>query len=299
MPERVVVSLSSIPPRFDDLRPTLDSLLAQDRPADAVLLWVPQAYRRFPGWDGRLPEVPDGVTILRCDQDVGPATKILPALRAYAGQDVNILFCDDDRLYRPGFIAAMLAVMAERPGCCVAPHGRHIPAELGRPAYPSHRRTRARVRIARPGEGELVGGQWIVRRSGYADLLYGYCGAMLRPDFLPPEVFDIPPVAWAVDDVWLSGNLERLGRPIWADARIPMPMDRPDVMNRDSLLDAVIDNHDRRSADREAVRHLRETYGIWKPSRAEWLLRLLRPMWYGIRQQFRPAARRPAGIARP
>ena len=72
MPERVVVSLSSIPPRFDNLRPTLDSLLAQDRPADAALLWVPRAYRRFPGGDGRLPEVLDGVTILRCDQGCRP-----------------------------------------------------------------------------------------------------------------------------------------------------------------------------------------------------------------------------------
>ena len=141
----------------------------------------------------------------------------------------------------------MLAVMAERPGCCVAPHGRHIPAELGRPAYPSHRRTRARVRIARPGEGELVGGQWIVRRSGYVDLLYGYCGAMLRRDFLPPKS--------SISRLW-PGRSTRSGFPAISNVSAARsgPMRAYPAHGsarcdeQGPLLAAVIDNHDRRSA---------------------------------------------------
>ena len=89
---RYVISLSTIPPRFASVGPCLNALLRQTARPEAVELYIPHSYRRFPQWGGGLPEVPAGVTIVRVDEDLGPATKILPAARAWRGQDVELFF---------------------------------------------------------------------------------------------------------------------------------------------------------------------------------------------------------------
>lgn len=285
MPDRTIVTLSSIPPRFDALGPTLDSLLAQDHPPDEIQLWIPHAYRRFADWDGRLPAVPEGVAILRPEADLGPATKILPALQRHAGEAVNVVLCDDDRAYRSDWLGWLQRVSAERPGHCIVTHGRHLPGYLGRPSRRVDRLPRANMV---PGATTLSYGlneflrilrrQPLKRSSGYADLVYGYCGVLMRPDYMPPEVFDIPPLLWAHDDIWLSGHLERRGVPIWADARIPMPIERREVMEVAALLDATIEDHDRRALDGASIEYFRRTYGIWQPAGVERLLARLRPI---------------------
>ena len=78
----MIISLTSIPPRFGGLGPALGSLA--DQGADAVWLWIPHTYDRFPDWDGTLPDVPAGITIRRCETDHGPATKSIPALKQLA-----------------------------------------------------------------------------------------------------------------------------------------------------------------------------------------------------------------------
>lgn len=280
----VFVSLSTIPPRFDSLNDTLESLLQQDSPPDAVLLWIPRAYRRFPDWDGRLPEVPTGVKICRCETDLGPATKVLPAIHAYHGEDAEIVLCDDDRIYPPDWLSSIRRVAAERPGHCIAVAGGDLPGDIGRPTRPATRQPRInRTSTSELGQalteiGRLLsGGSATKRSSGFADLLYGFAGALVRPDFFAPDVFDIPPVLWAVDDVWLSGHLERRGIPIWVETAIPRPLPRPDVMALASLLDAEIENHNRDEANRACVDYFRHTYSIWMPSLSERVLSRLRP----------------------
>jgi hypothetical protein len=57
----------------------LECLLRQTAQVDRVILYLPKHYRRFPDYDGHLPDVPDGVEIHQTEVDYGPATKILPA----------------------------------------------------------------------------------------------------------------------------------------------------------------------------------------------------------------------------
>ena len=76
-----VISLTTIPSRMPHIRPTLDSLLDQRTPFDQVNLYIPKHYRRFPDYDGTLPDLPDGVTIRVVDEDFGPASKVLHAVR--------------------------------------------------------------------------------------------------------------------------------------------------------------------------------------------------------------------------
>src|SRR5436309_7569062 len=77
---RVIASLSTVPDRIDNLRPTIRSLLKQTRPPDEIVLAIPEFSVReqrpyvVPEYLLRLPRV----RILRCANDWGPATKFIP-----------------------------------------------------------------------------------------------------------------------------------------------------------------------------------------------------------------------------
>ncbi|WP_412506615.1 hypothetical protein [Roseovarius sp. SYSU LYC5161] len=102
------IALTSIPPRFARLAPVLDGLLAQEPRPARVFLCLPRRYRRFPG-PVTPPALPPGVTLLRCDDDPGPAGKALIAARHLAGQADRLIYCDDDWIMQPGWAAALLA----------------------------------------------------------------------------------------------------------------------------------------------------------------------------------------------
>jgi len=102
--EMTVISLTSIPPRFDRLRTVLDSLTSQG--ASHVVLTLPRQFSRFPGtFDA--PGLPHGVDLLWADEDFGPATKLIPAQAAFPGE--AIAYCDDDCLMQPGWLGALEA----------------------------------------------------------------------------------------------------------------------------------------------------------------------------------------------
>ncbi|MGK7651750.1 hypothetical protein ACSQ76_04785 [Roseovarius sp. B08] len=173
------ISLSSIPPRFSRLGPVLASLLAQ-RPAPAqVILTLPAQYNRFSG-PVTPPPLPDGVTLLRCESDLGPATKALPAARALADTDLRLIYCDDDWLYAPDWAAQLLT----------------------------------------KGEEATTGQAWDIARLGRVgtgtDIAQGFAGVCIRPAWLAAPDMDPPPEARPVDDIWLSGQLARQGIPVRA-----------------------------------------------------------------------------------
>ncbi|WP_425037738.1 hypothetical protein [Primorskyibacter sp. S187A] len=104
----VIISLTTIPPRFGGIFSVLESLVAQN--AARVVLVVPYHWTRFPDARG-VPDLPPGVEVLRA-QDQGPASKVLPTRGAYP--DADIVFCDDDCLYAPGWLDALRS----GPGVC-------------------------------------------------------------------------------------------------------------------------------------------------------------------------------------
>ena len=70
---RVIASLSTVPDRIDNLRPTIRSLLKQTRPPDEIVLAIPEFSVRerrphvVPKYISRLPRV----RVLRCREDWG------------------------------------------------------------------------------------------------------------------------------------------------------------------------------------------------------------------------------------
>ncbi len=276
----LIVSLSSIPPRFNKLGPTLDCLLNQSVEIDRIILWIPQSYRRFADWDGTLPEVPEGVEIRRVPQDIGPATKILYAAQVFRGQDADILLCDDDRRYKPHWAQAFLDARANHPDACIAIAGfeadRYGQSRmLNRPKPRARRASRAfdlrfQLQMAWEFLFPPVKRKYLreptrvlFSKSGYVDCFEGFGGALVKPDFFDDSAFDIPDVIWAVDDVWLSGCLARKGVAVWALA------DQHDTQHTpagvyDALHNAEIEGSDRDEANKACIRHFQDVHGVWR-----------------------------------
>lgn len=259
---RLIVTLSSIPSRFQGLGPTLQSLLNQDLPPHEIRLYIPHSYRRFPDWDGHLPKVPRAVQILRADLDYGPATKILPAVRDFHGQDVELLLCDDDRIYDPGWTARFVQARREHPDCLIAEAGRFVPGHHATATPKAQPRGKGvAYRLLRAASlGWNKPRAWV--GSGYVDVFKGYGGAMLRPEFVPESAFDIPDLLWTVDDPWLSGNCAANGIRIWLNADGIEPGETR-AAHRDALLQFSLQGKGRGDANAACFDWLRQRYGIW------------------------------------
>lgn len=278
---RHIITLSTIPPRFASIAPALNSLLAQTSRPEAIELYIPRTYRRFPQWGGGLPDVPEGVTIVRVDEDLGPATKILPAAKARRGQDINLIYVDDDRVFGKTWVEQCLAQRRAHPGAAICGAGFSLKERYGysfaddplpRAVFAPDPRLQLRVQISRLLRAVPLSGKGTkdlkaaVRRfdqSGHVDIAEGYGGVMVRPEFFDDGSFDIPPVVWAVDDIWLSGCLTRQGIPIWADKDLWSVREVIDTSLHHPLFKAVIDGASRHEANRACVDYMRQTYGIW------------------------------------
>ena len=277
-----VISLSSIPSRFAALERVLPALLAQDIGDVAIELYLPRRYRRFPDHDGTLPRVPPGVEIVRVDEDLGPATKILHAVERHRSADTPILYCDDDVPYGPGWARGLIEAQRAHPFAAVAAAGMNLDA-LGLPLPPVagprailQRRARdwrylvARaVQIARHGGAARVPPERkairrLVRRTGRIDIAEGYGGVVVRPSFFDASFREIPPVLWAVDDVWISGNLARRGVPILAVADAAQLRFMAEHHAPDALHQVAIEGAARFDANRRCALWMQEHLGVWR-----------------------------------
>lgn len=283
---RYIISLTSIPPRFPDLKEQLRCLVNQTIPPEKVILYLSRHYKRFPDWDGSLPEVPEGVEIRVIDEDWGPATKILPALRDFRGEDIEILYCDDDQFYQPFMAEQFLQARARHPD---APIGASPSSDwsLTPASNPDNKRPKPHVlrlwevtnlvfRLRRgwrklltrlTGKPRHNPPFRRVLRAGYADGFEAFMGVLVRPDFFPDEVFDIPEFAWPVDDVWLSGHLVRMGRYPWIIGGLFQPRLMSEMTDEhataDALFKSTIQGKHRGESNGETVQYFQQTYGIW------------------------------------
>jgi hypothetical protein len=266
-----IISITSIPPRFSKLQLTLVSLLGQG--ADEVRLYIPATYRRFASWDGGLPEVPNGINLHRCNNDYGPATKILPACKDLRGQDVQILFCDDDGSFAPGWANKLFTLQAQRHSEAVVGYARPAQGYVPNPVTLLNEPRLHEIPIRRDLQfrfGRLMykifgtPSPWRrpIGRSGYGEVFFGVGGAVVRPEFFDEVAYDIPNEAWAVDDVWLSAQLARRGIPIYCPRRHPMPREA-DYASLVALADLKLEAGSRQDLNRLAAAYCQKRFGVW------------------------------------
>jgi hypothetical protein len=99
--------------------------------------------------------------------------------------------------------------------------------------------------------------------SGYGEVLFGVGGAVVRPEFFDDAAFDIPDIAWLVDDIWLSAMLARRGILIYCPWRAALPKSQ-DTAERDSLMDTVFQGMGRQDLNRAAAQYCRDQFGVWQ-----------------------------------
>jgi hypothetical protein len=275
----LIVSLSTIPSRFMSVGETLDSLLSQDVKIESIELNIPKAYRRFPEISLQLPKVPRGVSVCISEEDWGPATKLLPTLKKYKAENVEILYCDDGRICPPNWARSFLEARDERSDDAIASTGWHVSA-LGISASKNTKIPRAvrmrslfdlkyrKYRITQVLQNLFFGSKapkppryrnfWT---SGYVDIAEGYGGVLIRPEMFESSVFDIPDKLWSVDDIWLSGMLAFNDVGIWATRNSIVPAERRFAAN--PLWKAVIDGFNRHEANVACVRYLQNKFNVW------------------------------------
>ncbi|WP_158968961.1 glycosyltransferase family A protein [Chachezhania sediminis] len=278
----IVVSLSTIPPRFNMLGGVLQSLLNQRQKIDEIRVNIPRTYRRFPEHAFTEPDLPEGVTLRICDEDFGPATKVLPALQDYRGrEDVRIFYCDDDRVAHPTWVEEFVRISKSRPRDCIvnsgldlkqlgfdtikgrSPWNLYVPGRRRFDMVYRGRRIKQQVKqlwtgkkLPKPPRGPAYA------KNGYIDIAEGCGGVLVKPHFFDDKVFDVPAKLWSVDDIWLSGMLELKGTGVWINRQGQIPPEMKAATDS-ALYMAVIEGYDRTEANAACVRYLQETYGIW------------------------------------
>ncbi|WP_067896702.1 hypothetical protein [Nocardia vaccinii] len=188
--ERVVVTLSTVPRRRRHLRPVLRSLLDQTVPADRLLLAWPRHSLRSGVAYPDPPSLPAEVDIVQCE-DEGPATKLLPALRAEP--NAVLVVVDDDAIYPQTFLEDLLAAHRQDPAAALGLRGQYVRFGCD-PRYLGH-----------------VYGTAVLEHVP-VDVLMGMWGYLIPPGSLDEAVHDFEgwpdEVRWQ-DDVWISAHLAR------------------------------------------------------------------------------------------
>ncbi|MDP2063952.1 MAG: glycosyltransferase family 2 protein [Phaeovulum sp.] len=273
----LIISLSTIPPRFPHIGQTLADLLALDADIAEIRLNIPKHYRRFPDVSAEtLSGIPKGVRVVRVEEDLGPATKILPTVAELRGQDVEILYCDDDQHYDRPWARRFLKARAEQPDACIVERGYDFETRPKGSEYYIERQWFPRAKRRHKG---LAYRAWraatlcrkklpVYTESGYVDVAEGFRGVMIRPGFIPDAAFDIPDILWTVDDPWLSGHMTRIGVPIWLFADAPHDRLPYEAHNHHRLGTYVYKDHGRLAADTRCIEYFRTTYGIWQDRKA-------------------------------
>ena len=198
----VVVSVTSIAPRFGTLHLALRSLIDQSVPASSVVLWVrPDELGLLPSSVTSL--VDHGVDIRVLERDLGPASKLIPALEAHP--DSTIVTADDDVAYQRRWLERLLSRCAVAPGAIVC--------------------ARAHWLTFDDAGGLRPYGLWEheTRRSGPDDRLFftGHGGVLYPPGVLPDTARDatrLLKVCPTADDLWFNWMARLAGTPV---ARVP------------------------------------------------------------------------------
>lgn len=197
---KVIVSMTTIPSRWELLQKALDSIGKQRLMPDRILVCVPEVSRRegtpyvIPEWLADARAV--GIEVIRTPQDYGPATKLVGCFPEVSDPDTIIVNVDDDSEYDSHLIEKLVDRALRYPKAAIGFSGINV------------------GRLMRDGEYDLVYEQFGRRPQDPTptNVIEAYAGVAYRRGFFGDDIHDregFPPEAFFVDDFWFAGYLAR------------------------------------------------------------------------------------------
>src|SRR2546429_1621475 len=248
---RVIASLTTVPGRINNLRPTIRSLLKQTRPPDEIVLAIPEFSVReqrpyvVPEYLLRLPRV----RVLHCAEDWGPATKFIGAIQdelAAGRENSLIMVVDDDRLYPRDALETYLYYSEQLPNAALCFRGAAMPSTLD---WDDAKMIYAKdLREPRPVAVITGCGSYLVRARFFDRSLWDYSGA--------------PSVAFYIDDIWISAWLSRRGVKRYVVPASAM-MRSVRRQRRTVSLNKI---HDRQKLNNETIAFFRDAWDVFASS---------------------------------
>jgi len=197
---RIIASFSTLPERIANLEPMLRSLLEQTRPPDEIVLALPRFSIRqrkeyvVPAYLQKIPRL----RILRCETDWGPATKFIPVIQeelAAGRSDTLIMVVDDDRTYPRDAVETYLHYHAQLPEAALCFRGALMPNNF----------VWFMPKLFRANQ---------IREPKRVAVITGTASYLVQPRFFDAALWDYsgsPKSAFYMDDIWISGCLDRRG----------------------------------------------------------------------------------------
>ena len=269
MREKVVISLTTLPTRLDKLLVTLKSLNNQTVPPDEIYLTLPINCERL---NMKYTDITDQVknlcTIVKIDQDYGPITKIVGALKKEKDPDTIIITVDDDIIYPPTLIEDLMYWHGKYPDSALGSSGLAIGSYPFRYSLIFNQEHQNHWFTMKPSS-----------RRNKTDIIYGYAGALYKRYMFPSysDLYD-ELLSYCMedrdlflnDDVVLSCYLNKQEisrRIVRIDEVIEQPRSNNDALSLDtytfftSLVRAVNKCDEMGWVRKKAYVHPKETFG--------------------------------------
>jgi len=194
-----IISLTVLPSRLEHIGGTISSLLNQSETPDEVCVWLPKNTRRD---NKKIDEIPGFLKqdLIRTEfvEDVGPATKLIPALRKYwHDKETIIVTADDDIEYPREWFGGLIEYSNILKDASLGYRGRKFfgigPLKLYfydlAKLYFGHKRDE-------PKKVDLITASW---------------GCLYKVKFFNEEVFslDLNTPMFLTDDIWFNGQLAK------------------------------------------------------------------------------------------
>jgi hypothetical protein len=251
----IIVSLTTIPPRFHFLYITINSILSQSVLPDKIVVHIPKNYNNYSN-NYELPNFSDNprVIINNDCKDFGPATKLL-GLHNYElfnkmSDDDIIIVVDDDREYNNHLIKNMLLF-----------HQNHKNKVLTVAGWDIEVITNNKYTIPNKKKPRGIG----FKKEGYCDLLGGCCGFLISKKNCPfnyEEIFSLDKndSKYYVDDMWFSGFITLNNIDIYL---IPNSIYGDEKRHFNDSINPLADST-RENKNIKCIEFFRDKYNTWK-----------------------------------
>lgn len=196
---RIVVSMTTIPSRLDNIHKVIFSLVNGSLPPDKIYLHIPE----FSNKEHTFYNIPDNLYLFSTlkiniiPRDFGPLTKLLPIFSLETDPDTIIICVDDDKEYDVNLIDHLVRSSNIYPDACVCISGwNYLNLKL----------------LALPFFSCPTG---IVSR---VKILQCYNGVLYKRSFFEDDVYELPNYkeCFTTDDIAISKYLSKRNIPIYA-----------------------------------------------------------------------------------